>query len=122
LASSFCAYAVAEYLKSLPIYEALLERDLKRGGIGETQARPIVVDFQVADAAPFAGKLVRELGLPRGCVLVRCHAHGREWVPNANARLEAHMRIIALIAPEADSALETLRRGCSSRLDHARIN
>jgi CIC family chloride channel protein len=49
-------------------------------------------------------------------------SHGREWVPTANARLAADMRIIALIAPEADSALETLRRGCSSRLDYARIN
>src|SRR5206468_3257889 len=27
LISCFCAYAVAEYLRSLPIYEALLERD-----------------------------------------------------------------------------------------------
>ncbi len=31
LVSCFCAYAVAEYLKQAPIYESLLERDLKRG-------------------------------------------------------------------------------------------
>jgi len=31
LVSCFCAYSVAEYLRQAPIYESLLERDLKRG-------------------------------------------------------------------------------------------
>ncbi|HVO94231.1 MAG TPA: H(+)/Cl(-) exchange transporter ClcA [Terriglobales bacterium] len=114
LASSFCAYAVAELLRSLPIYEALLERDLKRGGIGNTHAEPIVVEFEVEPRAPFAGKAVRELGLPGGCVLVRSYALGREWVPTASTRLEPHMRITAVIAPEAEGALEALRAGCAA--------
>jgi CIC family chloride channel protein len=115
LASSFCAYATAEFLRSLPIYEALLERDLKRGGIGATHSGPTVVEFEVEDRAPLAGKVVRELGLPGGCVLVRCYALGREWVPTANTRLEPHMRITAVIAPEAEGALELLRAGCAAR-------
>ena len=115
LASSFCAYAVAELLRSLPIYEALLERDLKRGGSGHIHSEPIVVEFEVEASAPFAGKIVRELGLPGGCVLVRCYALGREWVPTANTRLEPHMRVTAVIAPEAEGALELLRAGCTAR-------
>ena len=115
LVSSFCAYAVAEYLRDFPIYEALLERDLVRAGIGSTHAEPIVVEFEVNATAPFAGQLVRELGLPAGCVLVRCYTDGREWVPTAATRLEPHMRITALIAPETTNALEILRRGCAAR-------
>jgi CIC family chloride channel protein len=114
LASSFCAYAVAELLRSLPIYEALLERDLKRGGIGHAHAEPIVVELEVKDRAPFADRLVRDLGLPSGCVLVRCYALGREWVPTANTRLEPAMRITAVIAPEAEGALQLLRAGCAA--------
>jgi CIC family chloride channel protein len=115
LAASFCAYMMAEYLRDIPIYEALLERDLSRGGIGANHDQPIVVEFEVELNAPFTGLVVRELGLPAGCVLVRCHADGREWVPTATTRLEAHMRITAVIAPNADGALEVLRHGCAAR-------
>ena len=114
LVSCFCAYAVAEYLKDLPIYEALLERDLKRGG-GETVLKePVVMDFIIQEGAPFAGLQVRALGLPAGCILVRCYDGKREWIPKAATHLRAHMRITAMIAPEASTAVEILRHGCGS--------
>jgi len=115
LAASFCAYAVGEYLRDMPIYEALLQRDLRREGIGASYDEPIVVEFEVEPHAPFAGLLVRELGLPAGCVLVRCYIDGREWVPTAFTRLQAHMRVTAVIAPEAEQGLEALQRGCMTR-------
>jgi CIC family chloride channel protein len=74
-----------------------------------------VVEFEVEPNSLFAGLVVRDLGLPAGCVLVRCHADVREWVPTATTRLEAHMRITAVIAPNAEGALEVLRRGCAAR-------
>jgi len=113
LVSCFCAYAVAEALNDLPIYEALLERDLKKGGDTSPFKEPAVVDFIIQEHAPFAGIEVRHLGLPSGCILVRCSDGKREWVPKATTRLEAHMRITAVIAPEADKGLEILRIGCA---------
>ncbi len=115
LVSCFCAYAVAEALRDLPIYEALLERDLKRGGEIPALKEPAVVDFTIQAGAPFAGRQVQALGLPPGCILVRCSDGKREWVPKANTRLEAHMRITALIAPDAANSLEILRKGCTSQ-------
>ncbi|MBN1936521.1 MAG: H(+)/Cl(-) exchange transporter ClcA [Anaerolineae bacterium] len=112
LVSCFCAYAVAESLKNLPIYEALLERDLKRGGEAHLLKEPAVVEFTVQAGAPFVGRAVRSLGLPSGCILVRCSDGKREWVPKANTHLEAHMRVTAVIAPEASDALDRLRDGC----------
>ena len=47
LAASFCAYGVTEYLKDMPIYEALLKRDLARAGISSGHAEPIIVEFEV---------------------------------------------------------------------------
>lgn len=114
LASCFCAYAVAEYLKDVPIYEALLERDLLRAGALAEHREPFVAEFEVEPGAPFAGREVRDLSLPSGCVLVRCHADGREWVPTATTRLGEHTRITAVITPEAADALTILRRGCES--------
>lgn len=112
LVSCFCAYAVAEYLRDMPIYEALLNRDLVRSGIDRAATAPMVVEFEVEPGAPFVGRQVSALGLPNGCILVRCCHDGREWIPTAKTRLVAHVRITAMISPESVGALELLRRGC----------
>jgi CIC family chloride channel protein len=114
LIGCFFAYATAELLKDLPIYQALLERDLKRSGAHPTLREPIVVDFEVERGSPFAGAQVRSLGLPAGCVLVRGVEGGHEFVPGASTRLSPHMRITAFISPEAKDAIEILRHGCSA--------
>ena len=114
LVSCFCAYVVAEYLKDLPIYEALLERDLSRDGSHVSLKEPMVTDLVIETDAPFAGRLVRDLGLPAGCVLIRCLENGREFVPTALTRLEPHMRITAVVAPQAAEGLTILRQGCKA--------
>lgn len=118
LISCFFAYAVAEYLKDLPIYEVLLERDLLHDGHQTNLAKPIVMDFTIQEGAPFEGKLVRSLGLPAGCILVRCSNGRREWVPKANTRLEANMRITAVIEADATEGITLLRKGCKSMRDN----
>ena len=110
LVACFCAYVVAEALGSPPIYEALLERDLARGGLARP-AEPVVVEVEVQPGAPFAGRSLREIGLPQGCVVVRVREGGREWVPQAGTRLAPHQRLTVVIAPEAEGALGRLRTG-----------
>lgn len=114
LVSCFCAYAVAELLKDLPIYEALLERDLTRGGSENPLKEPVVTDFIIQEGSAFSGQELRSLGLPSGCIVVRCSDGKREWVPKAATRLEPHMRITVVIAPDASNALEILRQGCGT--------
>lgn len=114
LISCFAAYAVAEWLRDLPVYEALLERDLLRGGLRPTYSEPIVVEMTVEPGAAFLGCTIKELELPPGCIVVHCHLDGHEWVPTASTILEEYMRITAVIAPEAADALATLRRGCEA--------
>jgi CIC family chloride channel protein len=115
LIACFCAYAVAELLKDLPIYEALLERDLLRDGTHVKLNEPMVIDLVVEHGSSFVGQEVRMLGLPPGCVLVRCTEGSRTFVPTAMTCLEAHMKITAVIAPEADQGLTILRNGCKSK-------
>jgi CIC family chloride channel protein len=115
LISCFCAYVVAEWMKDLPIYEALLERDLIRDSTHTIFKEPTVIELAVEQEAPFVGKEVRMLGLPAGCVLVRCVEGGHEFVPTATTRLEAYMRITAVVAPEAAEAIALLRYGCKGK-------
>lgn len=114
LVSCFCAYIVAESLKDVPIYEVLMERDLHRSGEKHVLKEPAVVDYIVQAHALFAGREVRSLGLPSGCILVRCSDGKHEWVPKADTRLQPHMRVTAMIAPDASDALELMRKGCQA--------
>ena len=118
LVSCFCAYAVSEYMKDLPIYEALLERDLVSSGDAAILKAPTVVEYVIHEGAPFAGREIRSLGLPAGCILVRCSDGKREWVPKADTRLQPHMRITVVIAPEAADSIKTLRHGCEAAKYH----
>lgn len=115
LVACFCAYATAELLKALPIYEELLERDLSAGDGSYSLKEPLVVDLTVEPGSPFDGQAVRHLGLPPGCVLVRVVSEGRETVPTAATRLRAYSKITAVIAPDAGHGLELLREGCKAR-------
>lgn len=114
ITACFCAYLVAEQLRDLPIYERLLERDLLNSGIDTPVEKPIVVEMEVAPGARFEGKMVRELGLPAGCILVQCRVDHQQWVPTATTRLSPHMRITAMISPNAENSLTLLRDGCEA--------
>lgn len=114
LVACFCAYLVAEGLGELPIYENLLERDLMRSGALPDPTEPLVLELKVEPGSPFEGCEVRELGLPPGCILVSCREGNHEWIPTASTRLEAHVQITAMVAPEAQGAVIILRNGCES--------
>ncbi len=114
LVSCFCAYIVAEIFRDLPIYEALLERDLQKGENIALVKEPVVVEYVVEPGSAFEGKPLNSLGLPAGCILVRCSDGKREWVPKANTKLEALMKITAVISPEAIDGMEILHDGCIS--------
>jgi hypothetical protein len=55
------------------------------------------------------------LGIPPGCVLIRYTQAGRVFVPTATTRLEAHMKITAVIAPDTPDGLKILRDGCKKK-------
>ncbi len=114
LVACFCAYIVAEGMGELPIYENLLERDLMRGGALPDPKEPLVLELEVEPGSPFEGREVRELGLPPGCILVSCRNGAHEWIPTASTRLEAHVRLTAMIAPEAKGGVTLLRHGCEA--------
>jgi len=109
--SCLTAYGIADFLRDLPVYEALLARDLLR-----TQAQPelesaLLLDLTIAPGAPFVGKRIRELGLPAGSIVITLRRQLRDLVPTADSELAPDDQITVLVAPEAAAALPLLRRG-----------
>jgi CIC family chloride channel protein len=117
LVACFCAYAAAEGLGELPIYEKLLERDLAQTGESLAITEPQVLELEVEPGSYFDGKLVLELGLPPGCILVLCREGSHEWLPTATTRLVSHTRITAIVSPDATEGISILRKGCEAQED-----
>lgn len=113
LVASLTAYGVADFLGDRPIYEALLERDLLRTRATPSLEQTMLLDLTVMPGSPFDGRIVRDLGLPPGCILILVSRGGEEHVPTAASRLEAGDRITALISPGAGESAELLRLGTS---------
>lgn len=108
-----CAYLVAEATGDRPIYEALLEDDLKRGGGADEHEsdapRSVVVGIQHESGA--AGKTLKEAGLPPGCLVVAVERGGRELMPTANLRLIPGDHITVLVpADQPEKALAVVAR------------
>jgi len=112
LVACFCAYMFSEWAGILPIYETLLERDLMRGGMTMNHAAPFVLELEVEPGSPFDGMRIRDLGLPPGCIVVSCRDGSHEIVPTAEYRLTSHMRVSAMVSPDAPGAISMLRHGC----------
>jgi chloride channel protein, CIC family len=114
LVGCFSAHLVADAMGDRPIYEALLDRDLRRSGNVPELQGTLALELIVQTNSPFEGKLVRELGLPPGCILVTRRQGLRESIPTASTRLEAGDRLTAVIAPQASAAIPLLWEGCES--------
>jgi chloride channel protein, CIC family len=115
LVSCFRAYAIAEYLKDVPIYKASLKRDLIRGRVETKPQKSLVVEFDFETGALFAEREVGELGLSSSCILARCYDGERASIPKASARVSAHRRISAMISCQAVASLQLLRQGCAAK-------
>jgi CIC family chloride channel protein len=109
LIACVAAYATADALGDLPIYERLVERELLRGTGRSTLESPLLVDLRLFPGAPIEDKEVRELTLPKACLLVSLRRGREEIVPTPETCLRAGDDLVLLVAPEAADAVGRLR-------------
>jgi CIC family chloride channel protein len=104
------AYLIAEGLRSAPIYDALLEADLKRSGHGPSHAEPNTIYIGVQSRSALAGKPIAQAGLPRGCLIVAVERAGSRLLPTADTVLLAGDHV-SILTPgnEPDAPLKVVR-------------
>ncbi|HEY3282000.1 MAG TPA: TrkA C-terminal domain-containing protein [Armatimonadota bacterium] len=108
------AYGTADLLGDRPIYEALLERDLLRGQDAPGLEETLLLEVKVAAGSRFAGKRLRDLGLPAGCLVVSVRRGLQEEVPCADTDLRPGDHLTLVVAPRAASAIPLIRKGVST--------
>ncbi|MDK2926724.1 MAG: hypothetical protein PWR31_414 [Bacillota bacterium] len=103
LAACLTAYLVAEGLKSLPVYEMLLERDLARDADAVPGTCPegmMLVELTVETGSCLDRHLVREVDLPGDCLLLAIRRGSQELVPRGNTKVRAGDQVAFLIPRE----------------------
>ncbi len=109
LASAFTAYAVAEGLGDMPIYEALLQRDAIKKDWNLDDGELQTAEFEIKAGSTFDGKPIRNLGLPEGVLIILVRSAGKELIPKADTVLYEHMRIV--VATSSSVGLKVVEHG-----------
>ena len=93
------ASTVADILKSLPIYDALLENQLQELGIDDEpdEGKKITVEMVVHHGADADGKHIRELCLPAHCLLISIRREGKDILPRGDTLVRAGDYLIFLV-------------------------
>ncbi|MFI5386377.1 MAG: chloride channel protein, partial [Fimbriimonadales bacterium] len=98
LVAAFAASLTAEALRDKPIYEALMERDLRmRGAEVHPEEEPLLLELLVEPHSAMDGKKVKNLGLPAGAIVATLERGSRHLVPSGNTTLAAGDMITVMI-------------------------
>lgn len=111
LVACMLAFIVAERFHNRPIYEALLEYDLERGGYTRNpQAEhPVTMELVVESHSAFDKRRVADLDLPGDCLMVLIRRGGREVFPAEDELLQAGDQLAFFVkgdAPETCALLQ----------------
>jgi len=108
------AYLTAEAMRAAPIYDDLLEADLRLSGHGPAHAEPRLVYIGIQSGSSVAGRRIADAGMPPGCLVISVERGGSQLLPTASTVLLAgdHLSILAPgDAPEAPLKITRLCTG-----------
>ena len=96
----FVASVTAELLGARPVYESLLTRLLRRmhrrNYLAETEGK-ILLEVSVCSGSALDGERIRDIRLPRRCLLVSVIRGAAEILPSGETTILAGDRLVALV-------------------------
>lgn len=107
------AYLTAEAFRVAPIYDALLEADLHRGGLGSARAEPRSVYIAIQTGSALAGKRIAESRVPRGCLIIAVERGGNHLLPAGDTVLLPGDHVTILAPGDAPEAPLEIVRLCT---------
>lgn len=110
LIACLTSYLVSEQLGAKPLYEALMQINLRFRGPKEGYAtEPILLDIVVEARSAMDGSKIKELDLPSGCLLVMLRKGGVETVPRGRTVLRAGDELTVVVDGNNPSAAGIVR-------------
>lgn len=105
LTACMVSYLVAAHFECKPIYETLLDYNLRRRGPqASSDTEPVILDVGVEVSSAMDGAHISELHLPEGCLLVTIDKAGRELVPSGRTILRAGDQLTIILSGDIPKA------------------
>jgi len=104
---SMVAYITADFLKSEPIYESLLERIVKNNKKAEEESESsgkIIIEVPVCADSQIDNKMLKDIKLPENCLVVSIKRGNKEIIPRGNVLIKSG-DILILLVNEKEEAL-----------------
>lgn len=103
------AYIVADLLNSAPIYDSLLDNLIHKSDKPKFEPYKKITIETVVHYGSFAeGKSLKELSIPKDCLLVSIKRHGADIIPNGNSILKAEDYLIFLTDTDKEASSRTV--------------
>ena len=117
LVAALAAYLLGELIGGKPIYERLMEFGLRKpdAPTGDDD-EAILVDITVEPHSKLDGASIREVQLPKGCLIITIRKEGKELVPHGNSTLNAGDELVVLLEVGALSSLQDVKEAASGTL------
>jgi H+/Cl- antiporter ClcA len=96
---SVMAYITADLVKSVPIYESLLEIQIhkEKNERGDTDRyKKVTFDTIIQHGSIFEGKQIKDMGLPYGSLVIALRRHDAEITPNGDTQILAEDTLVIL--------------------------
>lgn len=93
------AYLTADIFKSEPIYESLLERILnkQKDTVEFTKGNKTLIEISVFMGSVISGKYLKDISLPKDCLLVAIKRGDKEIIPKGNTKIESGDFLVILV-------------------------
>lgn len=118
LAACLGAYLISEYAGGMPIYDALMEHNLRPGAGSETLSEePFILNLVIEPGAAMDGTLIRDLRLRSGTLFIAVRTGGVEKIPSGDTKLQAGDEVVLLIDPKISDGGAELRKAASAASD-----
>jgi len=101
---SIVAYVIADLVNVKPIYESLFDLQISRDSSASESLKEadadsrhkVLVDLVVHHGSQADGKCLRELDLPKGCLVIAIRRHGHDITPDGHTTILAEDHLVLL--------------------------
>jgi len=114
---SMVAYVTADFLRSEPIYESLLERILKKVKKAEGDCEnkgKIIIEVPICMDSQIDNKKLKDVELPENCLIVGIKRGNKEVIPRGNTTLLSGDILILLVNENQEALIkDSLMKMCA---------
>lgn len=111
---------IRPYISATDLILRLIEHEVPRYGLIHLLDLPEqnleIIEMALGEGSPVVGRIVRDLEMPRGSLLISVLRDGRGFVPTADTELQAGDQVLAVLDPELEGELTRYLGGSASSL------